>query len=127
MGYVWVMYGTSAQFRLPQEQRLTRFKMIIMFIFIHLLGRTVAPNVYGCLFSWSLTNVQVVDDIDEPLGFPLNQYFVFFVTCVISLAVVVLALKLPATIDMTTRQPDERDERKLLESEKEESETEVEE
>ena len=116
------MYGTRAQ---SQDQRLTRFKMIIV-LFIYLSGRTVAPNVYGCLFSWSLTNVQVVEDIDGPLGFPLNQYFVFFVTCVVSLAVVLLAVKLPATID-TTRQPEEREERKLLESEKEESETEVEE
>ena len=60
---------------------------------ISMVARTVAPNVYGSLFAWSLTNIRVEGN-KSPLGFPFNQYLAFFATAVISLTVILLAFTL---------------------------------
>ena len=62
---------------------------------VSMLGRTSAPNVYGSLYAWSLTNIKVEPNV-RPIGFPFNQYFVFLMSLVVSLGIVLLAWRLPS-------------------------------
>ena len=56
------------------------------------LGRTVAPSLFGNLYSWSLRNVK--DDVLNPkaLGFPFDQYLSFIVTGLVFFMCAMIAL-----------------------------------
>ncbi|XP_057305381.1 uncharacterized protein LOC130642307 [Hydractinia symbiolongicarpus] len=43
------------------------------------LTRSVAPTLIGSVFSWSLENIKNVEENKNPLGFPFNQYFTFYI------------------------------------------------
>ena len=59
----------------------------------------IAPTMVGSIFSWSLTNIKGVEGNEKPLGFPLNQYFPFFVLSLIAILNAVLCSRIPLSMD----------------------------
>ena len=55
------------------------------------VGRLLAAVVFGNVFSWSLTNVESVAENTNAIGFPFNQFFVFFIAALIFLAIAMIA------------------------------------
>ncbi|XP_057303046.1 uncharacterized protein LOC130642346 [Hydractinia symbiolongicarpus] len=63
------------------------------------LTRSVAPTLFGSVFSWSLGNIKDVEDNENPLGFPFNQYFTFYLLSFLSIFNAFFATQLPKLID----------------------------
>ena len=76
------------------------------------IGRMLAPTVFGSVFSWSLTNITSVGGIQQPgaLGFPLNQYFVFFLQSFWVLLVAVICMQFPESMDQKRSESSTKDE-----------------
>ena len=70
----------------------------------------LAPTMVGSLFSWSLTNIKGVKDNLNPLGFPLNQYFPFFILSFLAIVNAIIASRIPASLDSSIRKPKEEKE-----------------
>ncbi|XP_065639994.1 uncharacterized protein LOC105845248 [Hydra vulgaris] len=47
---------------------------------ISCIGRAIGPAIFGLSYSWSLSNIE-----QHKLGFPFNQYFVFFLISIVCL------------------------------------------
>lgn len=62
-------------------------------------GRTIAPSLFGSMYSWSLENTKDVEGNDEALGFPFNQYFPFFMLSLVSILNAFFASQLSASMD----------------------------
>jgi len=61
-------------------------------------SRTLGPLLSGIALSWGMSN---------GLGFPFDQYFVFFVLGLVLLLSVILSCILPQTIDARKKWPNE--------------------
>ena len=57
----------------------------------------------GSLFSWSLTNIKGVKGNEKPLGFPLNQYFPFFMLSLIAILNAAICSRIPSYMDKSQR------------------------
>lgn len=68
-------------------------------------SRTIAPSLFGSSYSWSLTNIKGIKDNKNALGFPLNQYFVFFLLSMTAFITAFIASKVPTSLNNI--QPDE--------------------
>lgn len=87
------------------------------------IGRMLAPTAFGSMFSWSLTNSKVAGGVEQSrhaLGFPFNQYFVFFLQSLWVIFVALLCSQLPKSMDH--RKNGKEQEEKEEENEEEESE-----
>lgn len=62
------------------------------------VGRLTSPLVFGGLFSWSLQNVKGIEQNPHALGFPFNQYLIFFFCSLFSLLGALLTLQLPVEV-----------------------------
>lgn len=62
-------------------------------------GRLVAPAILGSLYSWSLTNIKRVSSSSDPMGFPFNQYFTFYVVSVLYIINSVFASTISPLLD----------------------------
>jgi MFS family permease len=62
-------------------------------------GRMLAPISAGSIFAWSLTNIKGLQDNKHPLGFPFNQFFVFFFFSVGTLIIALVSLLIPASLN----------------------------
>ena len=60
--------------------------------------RGISAVVCGSLYAWSITNVRRVDNLDA-LGFPFNEYFVFFLLALGALVMACLTFKLAPSMD----------------------------
>ncbi|XP_057302548.1 uncharacterized protein LOC130636735 [Hydractinia symbiolongicarpus] len=49
------------------------------------LGRIIGPLIFGSTFSWSLKNIRDVSSNNNPIGFPFDQYFSFYVLSFMSI------------------------------------------
>lgn len=58
------------------------------------LGRLISPLVCGGVYSWSLRNIIGLDN-KNPLGFPFNQFLVFFVLSICAVLGAVLTTFVP--------------------------------
>lgn len=63
----------------------------------------LAPTMVGSAFSWSLTNVKGVEGNENPSGFPLNQYFPFFVLSLLAILNAILCSRIPSYMDQSQR------------------------
>ncbi|XP_057300510.1 uncharacterized protein LOC130633089 [Hydractinia symbiolongicarpus] len=63
------------------------------------LTRSVAPTLFGSLFSWSLENIKDVGENKNPLGFPFNQYFTFYLLSIFSIFNAFFVTQLTRNID----------------------------
>ena len=61
----------------------------------------------GSTYSWSLTNVKGVEGNEHPLGFPLNQYFPFFLLSFLAILNAVLCSRIPSHINQRQRLQEE--------------------
>lgn len=43
------------------------------------IGRSIGPAFIGSIYTWSLTNIKDISSNTNPIGFPFNQYFSFYV------------------------------------------------
>ena len=55
-----------------------------------MIGRVTGPVILGRLYSWSLTNVNGVGR-ENALGFPFDDYFIFFVVSLLCVFAAVVA------------------------------------
>ncbi|XP_057302264.1 uncharacterized protein LOC130636535 [Hydractinia symbiolongicarpus] len=49
------------------------------------LGRMIAPLIVGSTYSWSLKNIRDVSSNSNPIGFPFDQHFSFYVLSLMSI------------------------------------------
>ncbi|XP_057298969.1 uncharacterized protein LOC130629680 [Hydractinia symbiolongicarpus] len=63
------------------------------------LGRIIAPIAIGSIYSWSLTNIKDVSSNTDPIGFPFNQYFCFFILLLLFTSNAIFASTLSPTLD----------------------------
>ncbi|XP_065670983.1 uncharacterized protein LOC136089194 [Hydra vulgaris] len=66
------------------------------------IGRTLGPAIFGYAYSWSLLNIEL-----RRLGFPFNQYFVFFlisIGCLLNCAYIYWLI--PSTLNKRKVLPD---------------------
>jgi len=61
-------------------------------------GRSLAPTLFGSIFSWSLTNIKSINTNHLALGFPFNEYFVFIIFAVIVFLNALMVLALPESL-----------------------------
>ena len=59
--------------------------------------RTIAPLIFGPIFSWSLKNVKSV--YPNSLGFPFDQYLTFFCIGLMAVLTAVVACAFPKRLD----------------------------
>ena len=60
----------------------------------------ISPTFLGSIYSWSLKNVKGAKGNTDPLDFPFNQFFSFFVVTLMSILLCfVPALKVPPSYD----------------------------
>ena len=62
---------------------------------VNSVGSMLSPSMYGSIYAWSLTNIEGVGNSNHPLGFPFNQYFIFFLQSAWVLFIAVLAARIP--------------------------------
>ena len=62
---------------------------------VNSVGSMLSPSIYGSIYAWSLTNIEGVGNSNYPLGFPFNQYFIFFLQSASVLFIAVLAAQIP--------------------------------
>ena len=72
---------------------------IIMFFFTISFSRLIAPTFLRSMYSWSMTNVKEVNDNVNPLGYPFNQYFSFFILSIIVFSMLIPTYKFPRKYD----------------------------
>lgn len=67
----------------------------------HLLSlcRGLAPPIFGSIYSWSLTNIKGVEGNEHALGFPLNQYFAFFILSFVCMITAIIAWHIPGALN----------------------------
>ena len=70
------------------------------------------------MYSWSLTNVKEVAENVNPLGFPFNQYFSFFMLSIMAFLILIPAYKFPRKYDNKVRTITDLENEKTLQSEK---------
>jgi len=63
------------------------------------IGRALTVPMVGSIFGWSLTNVKNVTENKDALGFPLNQYLVFFVLALFGILNAFFVYFLPESLD----------------------------
>jgi len=63
------------------------------------LGRGASTSILATLFGWSLTNIKEVHTNKTPLGFPFNQYFMFFLLSLLVLFTSICMFALRRSID----------------------------
>ena len=59
----------------------------------------IGPTFLGSMYSWSLTNVKEVSENVNPLGFPFNQYFSFFMLSITAFLIAIPACRIPRSCD----------------------------
>jgi hypothetical protein len=69
----------------------------------------LAPTAFGSMYSWSLTNIS---GLDESLGFPFNQYCVFFVQSLWAIFIALLCSRLPISMNYKKKEESEGEEDK---------------
>ena len=70
------------------------------------MGKMIGPSVYGSLYSWSLHNVQGVTTNRNPLGFPLDVYFVFLIVAVSGVIIAAVGrFALPRNVSTIEEEP----------------------
>ena len=75
----------------------------------------LGPTCFGSIYSWSLKNVKGIAGNDDALGFPLNQYFAFFVVGILTLCInVVPAWKMPAVYNNKIKSINDSSENKFI-------------
>jgi len=62
-------------------------------------GRALTVPMTGSIFAWSLTNVKSATENTDPLGFPFNQYFTFFVLGCFAILNTLFIYLLPESLD----------------------------
>ena len=62
---------------------------------VNSVGSMLSPSMYESIYAWSLTNIEGVGNSNYPLGFPFNQYFIFFLQSASVLFIAVLAARIP--------------------------------
>ncbi|XP_057302259.1 uncharacterized protein LOC130636530 isoform X2 [Hydractinia symbiolongicarpus] len=63
------------------------------------LGRMIAPLIVGSTYSWSLKNILDVSSNYNPIGFPFDQHFSFYVLSMMAIFNSFLASKISPTLD----------------------------
>merc|ERR1712080_51978 len=59
------------------------------------VGRTIAPTLCGSIYAWSLKEIKHVRGNVNPIGFPFNQFFVFFVLSLFCISIAIAAAFVP--------------------------------
>ena len=56
----------------------------------------LAPTAFGSMYSWSMTNI---NGSPHALGFPFNQYFVFYIQSLCAIFVALVCTGLPISMN----------------------------
>ena len=73
------------------------------------LGSMISPSVYGSIYAWSVTNIKGVGNSHSPLGFPCNQYFIFYLQSVWAVFVAVVAAGIPKHMERKKQRTSAKD------------------
>ncbi|XP_057317141.1 uncharacterized protein LOC130662323 isoform X2 [Hydractinia symbiolongicarpus] len=64
------------------------------------LGRMIGPSLFGGLYSWSLTNKVGIEQNHHAIGFPFNQFFVFFLMSITGTLNAIMVTRFPDSINV---------------------------
>lgn len=63
------------------------------------IGRSIGPAALGGIYAWSLSNIKYVSTNTDPIGFPFNQHFAFYIVSLVFILSSIMASTISPTLD----------------------------